>query len=283
VKTLRSLAACLPLLLGACSEPAQQAPAEPAAVGAAQCTRQDIDEPEQTQPFTALDATVVDQDGVPALVESVQVCGFDLCLVSDVAANGDVEFADELEMLGPAFKLGFGLSFAKFALRLSEPAVDFGTTVAIRLPPFEGAGALESSPTSNGVQLTLEPGTESKFDALTYRSTERGFRAVILAKSPRPHAVGPELDDAVVVALSPGETTFCPHAGLSVPNVEGWPAGAKLEFLLHGASIEQKFAPYGGWQVVSSGVVSADGQTLDTSDGEGLPALSAVAIRRSAP
>jgi hypothetical protein len=270
------------LAVAACSE---AAPRPSTSAGSLQCEPQRLDEPEQPQGFAAFHATIVDQDAAPTWVESAQVCGFDTCLVSDVAENGDVAFEDELPIVGPAFKLGLGLGFAKFAFPLSEATTDLGTTVAVRLPAFDENAELAADATSavvatsNGVTLTLAAGSALDIDALTYRSTERGFRAVILPAEPRPHAVGTELADAVVVALSPSETTICPSARLSVPNTEGWPAGTRLEFLLHGTSIEQKFAPYGGWQVVSTGSVSADGSSLDTAGGEGLPALSAVAIR----
>jgi hypothetical protein len=258
--------------------------AEPAAQSE-RCTRDPVADPVEAQQFDTLHASVVDQDGVPVRAESAQVCGFDVCLMSEVAESGEVDFEGGLTMLAPAFKLGFGLAFAKFAFRLSGATTDLGTTVAVRLPPFEGAALLEPSATStftatsSGITLTLEAGTVLRFDALTYRSSERGFRAVILPADRRPHAVGSDLDGAVVVALSPIETTFCPSARLSVPNVDGWPAGTELEFLLHGASITQTFAPYGGWQSISTGAVTADGARLETAEGQGLPALSAVAIR----
>ncbi len=287
------------LLACACSEPAQQTSSSGGSVNdggsgdaeldapSAQCNQPHFSQPDQSQQFERLHANVVDQNGTPVSVESAQICGFDVCVALDVADDGEVDFDGVQSLRGPAFKLGFGLRFAKFAFRLSEPETDLGTTVAVRLPSFEEAAPLQVSPTSaftstsNDVTLTLEPNTVVEFDALTYRSTERGFRAVVLPASRHPHAVGPALADAVVVALSPGETTFCPNARLSVPNIEGWPSGAALEFLLHGASIEQTSAPYGGWEVVSSGAVTADGSRLETSEGEGLPALSAVAIRRS--
>ncbi|HEX7671984.1 MAG TPA: hypothetical protein VF395_20455, partial [Polyangiaceae bacterium] len=85
----------------------------------------------------------------------------------------------------------------------------------------------------------------------------------------------------IIVGLTPTSTTFCPRAGLSVPNTPGWKAGAAVEFFLHGVEVTEEFAPYGGWAKVSSGTVSADGKTVDTDPDEtsGLPILSVVGVR----
>jgi hypothetical protein len=64
-----------------------------------------------------------------------------------------------------------------------------------------------------------------------------------------------------------------------VPNTAGWPAGTEVEFWLHGVYPGEDWAPYGGWAKVSDGVVSGDGQSVETADGQGVPTLSVFGIK----
>jgi hypothetical protein len=83
----------------------------------------------------------------------------------------------------------------------------------------------------------------------------------------------------LVVALTPVGTELCPAVVLTLPNSPQWKAGSAVEIFLHGVDVAEAWAPYGGWAKVSDGAVSADGLTIETSPGAGLPALSAVGVR----
>jgi hypothetical protein len=63
-----------------------------------------------------------------------------------------------------------------------------------------------------------------------------------------------------------------------------WAPGTEVEVFIQGlktGSVDHgpDWAPYGGWAPVATAVVSADGSTIDTTDG-GIPILSSVALRR---
>ena len=66
---------------------------------------------------------------------------------------------------------------------------------------------------------------------------------------------------------------------LTVPNTAGWPAGQAVEVFIHGVSVEEEWAPYAGWAKVSGGVVSDDGLSVVSTEGEGLPVLGVVGVR----
>ena len=71
----------------------------------------------------------------------------------------------------------------------------------------------------------------------------------------------------------------CSHT-LTVSNDTGWPAGTAVEFFVHGTDVGEYWAPWGGWAKVSDGQVSADGKTISTNGGGGVPELSAFGIRK---
>jgi hypothetical protein len=102
---------------------------------------------------------------------------------------------------------------------------------------------------------------------------------VLVPIAQAPAAVDASLGFEMVIATTPIETKFCPHAELDVPNLPAFAAGAEVEFWLHGDSLEREWAPYGGWAKVSSGSVSADGTRIVTRDGEGVPLLGVFAIK----
>jgi hypothetical protein len=107
----------------------------------------------------------------------------------------------------------------------------------------------------------------------------RKFRAAAVSTQNPPAAVDASLGFGILYALTPSATELCPPAALTVPNSANFPAGSAVEVYLHGIDIAEVWAPYGGWAKVSDGTVSADGKTISTSEGGGLPALSVIGVR----
>ena len=81
-----------------------------------------------------------------------------------------------------------------------------------------------------------------------------------------------------IFALAPVGAVVCPPATLELPNTPGYPAGSEVELLIHGADVEEEWAPYGLWRVVATGRVDDAGERIATIDG-GLPVISAVGVR----
>jgi len=135
--------------------------------------------------------------------------------------------------------------------------------------------------TVGNITLSVPAGAEIEVDILVFETEEtQRFRAVDIPIAKAPAAADASLGFEMLVATTPVETHFCPHAKLTVPNTAGWPAGTEVEFWYHGIDPGEEWAPYAGWAKVSGGKVSADGTTISTNDGEGIPELSVFGIKK---
>jgi hypothetical protein len=186
----------------------------------------------------------------------------------------------------PAFKYGDGKTHAKFALPLrgdSPINVDLGEqrTVAFD-PPESGAELLPGKvASSRGVELRLASDSNPvKPDPFDFGTPDlRKFRAAAVSTQDAPAAVDASLGFGILYALTPSGAELCPPATLTVPNSANFPAGNAVEVYLHGIEVNEAWAPYGGWAKVSDGTVSADGKTISTAEGGGIPALSVIGVR----
>jgi len=240
-------------------------------------------------------ARLLDESGAPAAQVPVLVCGFGACSKpGTTSAQGELCTLDKatglcspgmqpgLEITRPALKYGLGIEHVKFAQLLppgSEHAV--GDVTAFRLPEVAQGAALVpgSTATSNGVSVTLAPDTTLEHDLLVFDEPALlGFRATLIPIAKAPGAVDPSLGFGILVGTTPVDTKLCPPAALSVPNTAGWAAGTEVEIWVHGVSILEDWAPYGGWGKLSNGRVSDDG-TRVTSTG-GVPILGLFGIRK---
>jgi hypothetical protein len=235
----------------------------------------------------AVSASVTDLDGAPLPGVLAQVCGIDLCIDLDVSVSGSVARAIDESFLKPAFKYGDGVSYAQFAqlmLPNAVGAVTLGTVTTIAFPELAGSSPLRPGTTaaSGGVTLELGDDFRATIDPFDFETPEeQGFRAVELPIDAAPPAVHPGLGLELVYAMTPTSATLCPAAVVNVPNTPNWPAGTAAEIYVHGLSIDEPWAPYGGWAKVSDAEVSADGATITTRGHAGLPTLSVMGIRRA--
>jgi len=83
------------------------------------------------------------------------------------------------------------------------------------------------------------------------------------------------------VATTPVDAKFCPHASLSLPNTAGWAPGTAVELWVHGVTLDEEWAPYGGWGKVSGATVSSDGARIETNAGDGVPMLGLFGVRKA--
>jgi hypothetical protein len=245
-----------------------------------------------------LNGKVVELSGAPAKNTLAQVCGTDLCIYGSTDDQGVIATCDQQTKIcapgiipggksftRPAFKYGDGFGYAKFAMLLPTNTADYdvGTQITAALPALtSGAEMLPGSDAeSGGVTLSIAAGGSVKIDTLTFTEPdEQKFRAVEIPIAQAPEAVDSSLGFEIVVGVTPLETEFCPHAKLTVPNTPGWAAGTEVEFFVHSVDPTNEWAPYAGWAKVSGGAVSSDGKSVSTADGEGLPILSTLAVRK---
>jgi hypothetical protein len=232
-------------------------------------------------------ADVLGLDGEPAALIPGELCGLNICLVAHEAdASGHLSLDGQNGAATNALLLyGNGVDYVQLFAALpdvADPAL--GTIHAARLPALADGVPLvpgEAS-TSGDVTLTLAAAAFVEFDVLKFCSAgEQAFRAVTIpldAELVLP-AVDPAMSFEMLFGLAPMDTAICPAAQLTVPNLAAWAPDAEVEFWLAGTNLMQEWAPYGGWGKVSDGVVSADGTTVSTNVGEGLPVLGTIAVR----
>lgn len=243
--------------------------------------------------ITSLTGRVVDASGNALSDVPVQLCGTDLCFIGKTGASGVVMeckggvctdgFNPSNPMTNPAFKHGRGVDYARFAYAVpAGDSFDLGDVAALRIPAPGQGEALEAGKTvsSNGIALTTAEGTVFGVSLDFIADNEKQFRAALMNPADAPPAVPAELGLELIVGMAPFDTDVCPGAKLSVPNSQGWATGTPVEFLLHGLSVTEEWAPYAGWAVIGTGAVGNDGTTIEMDEDTELRQLSTLGIRR---
>ena len=136
--------------------------------------------------------------------------------------------------------------------------------------------------TSGDLSLTVDAEGVIEVDEINFPEPEQQlFRSSTVPAARIAEVIDPALGLEMLFAAGPFETLFCPAAKVSVPNSEGWDPGTAVELWLQGVDTLQHWAPYAGWTKVSTGAVSADGLTIETTEGEGLPSLGVIGFKRA--
>lgn len=230
-------------------------------------------------------ANLIRIDGAPAANVLTQLCGIDACYaIDDTDAAGAVllDNGDPTDLDTPAFKIGDGLLYGKVAYVLPDGVLDhaYPDTRAIEMTDSGAAFPMGGDVTAVGVTLRIPEGGVALVDELFFPDPpQQTFRAVVVPAAMIDEVAGAAQGFGALVGLGPIDTHLCPAAELTIPNTAGWEAGAAVEFLLHGTEVGEEFAPYGGWARVSTGAVSAAGDTITTTAGEGIPVLGVVGVR----
>jgi hypothetical protein len=229
----------------------------------------------------AVSAVIVDQAGAPLDNVEAYVCGLDLCSAPTHSdATGAVAISVNQDFLLPAFKFGSGIADARMVYLVGAGTTDVGEMMTANLLTATGATFTPGGDTTSGdVTITLAANAELEFDLTVEEEDQQQFRAVTMDLADPPAVLDLELGLVQLYAVGPFETYFCPAAQVTVPNDAGLAPGSAVEFVLHGVGTGQEFAPYGGWAVVSDGVVSDDGLTIHTDAAGGLPVLSVFGVR----
>ncbi len=233
--------------------------------------------------ITSIEATVLDLDGKPVPETSAQVCGIDICITGQTDLNGHVLINVDKELTAPAFKFGDALLYAKLAIPVDQAAVVYPKLITAKLPAAGTKLTVGTNVVSGDVTINVAAGGTIIIDDLVYDTDDKQlFRAATIPVDQAKAVldVDPTLKLELLYGISPIETVICPAAKVTVPNTLKWPAGTDVEFVIHGVEVGQEWAAYGKWQKVSDGKVSADGNTVSTVDGGGLPVLTAFGIRK---
>lgn len=231
---------------------------------------------------TSASATVQDLKAAPVKDNLVQLCGLNLCLNGKTGQDGSVTIngPNNMPLTNPALKYGDGITHGKFAVPITQAVTMLGTVVTPELPATGPALVAGMDVTSNMVTLSIPPGAGVEIDELTYDTPEiQGFRAAAVPLDAALPALDKSLSLEILYAVAPVDTIFCPAVGVTVPNTIKLAANTEVEFFIHGVGVEEYYVPYAGWAKISDGAVSADGKTISTAPGGGLPILTVFGIR----
>lgn len=228
-------------------------------------------------------ATIVDEQGIPLSDQIVQVCGLDVCRFGTTNLLGNVLVQANGNIKQPAFKAGDGVNFVKMVRPLGAGSTVFDSIVLPALPPLgEGAALVPGTdPSSSGVTLFLTPDAVVVVDELLYDTPEKQrFRvAPIPDTAMEPSIIAAPLSLTGFFALAPAGTLLCPAMHVTLPNTAGLPPDAAVEIFAQGIEISEHWAPFAGWAKVSDGHVSADGTTISTDEGSGIPLIATLGVR----
>lgn len=226
-----------------------------------------------------VDATANDETGLPVGNEALQLCGLNGCLYATTSAIGAVTFTNNLssDMIDrPLFKPGNSLKYGKIGY-LFDPAGP--SPLAGLFPKMNDSGqamAPGQAVTAGGVTLTVPAGGVADVDSLIYDTqAKQTFRAAQVPSAKVAQVTGSP-DFAMVFALGPVDTLFCPPASASFENYGGLAANADVEIWGQELDVKESFGGYGEWSKIADGKVSADGATIETT---ALPVLMTVAIK----
>jgi hypothetical protein len=229
-------------------------------------------------------ATLVDPSGTPLSGFTVQICGLNACPQPRSTDGAGVVTIDTTGIPLQKPVLGYGDAHQWPLLLVPVPLgsrIDLGSLVTAALPTAGAALKPGGDAVSGDVTVSLPPGGAAFVDGHIYTTPDaQALRAVSIPVAKATAIPGVAANSlALLYGVAPIDTLFCPAAKVTVANRAGWPAGARVGFYILGDDTAQPWAPYGDWALISHGVVSADGATIATADGEGFPLLEAFGVR----
>jgi hypothetical protein len=215
--------------------------------------------------------------GIPAFVCGTNVCSSPV----STAGDGSVTLPLCLDIAQPALKVFDDPAWVPFATLLTGAGPTFDATVLLTALPGAASELAPGLDTSGQVTLQV-PGTVT-FDLEHATTASRGFRAALIgAGAFAGTGLGgmPLGASSVVWGLAPLNTKLSPAGKLTVPNMQPnvWPAGMMLHVALDGTDTTTATppAPWGKWGDIGTAHVGADGKTISTDDGSGIPELAPV-------
>ena len=251
--------------------------------GESACVGSDFSDPNAPKvQIGTVSAKIVDLTGQPVPKDlSAQVCGTDICITGKTGALGAVSEMVNQPLVKPAFKYGDARTFAKMLIPVKAGDTDFGVLTTAALPAAGVAFAAGKALVSGDVTIEIAAGGVAEVDELLYPEVlDQQLRTVTIPVEKAPGVLAGAATIAQLYGVAPVDTVFCPPAKVTVPNADQvkLPAGADVEFLILNVETIETWGPYGAWQKVSDGKVSADGKTITTT--EGLPVLHLFGIRK---
>jgi len=224
------------------------------------------------------------RDESGSLIQDVdlQLCGTNGCLYAKTNMLGQASFTNNLTsptMDRPLFKPGDSLVYGKIGYHYTEGAPSPLPGIFPKMVDSAKGFTAGGSVSASGATIALDAAGVFVVDDLIYdEAAKQTFRAAKV-EAADVDAATETTGFAMVYALGPVDTLFCPPAKLTVDNYAALPSGTAVEFWGQTLAIGEEFGGYGEWVKLSDGAVSADGTTVSTADDGGLAVLTTVAIK----
>ena len=287
----RYFLAALPLLLACSSKSSSPAAAQATDDAAAPPVMWDakrcVVAPDWVAPqavcVRTLSATVVDEMAVPISNLVTTACG-DGCSFGRTDAAGRTSMSVHRYMTKPALMLHGHSKYASYYILLEPDGdVDKGLQTLPTMPvagltiPEDG---LAHDITAGDVTISLPAGGSVLIDKTELIEVpEQQFRSLAVPVAKAPPFVDPALKITALYALTPFATKLAPGVALSVANTAMLPNGAAVEFFIQGTDVKDKFGPFGRFNKIAEGHVSADGTKITTDAGQSITELTWLGIR----
>lgn len=248
-----------------------------------------------------VEGRTVDQAGAPLGAITVSVCG-PICWYGESSSTGTFSVAigeriapDVFSILphGRPDRTSFYFELPPVIDGVVQagdlPLLDLPATGPLLVAWHEKQGAPAQVVTSGGLTLELGEGTQLKLDVedVALGAAGKQFRALPIPDAVRAAFVDPSLGVQALWALTPFEAAIVAEgsgapalARLSAANTLGLEAGAAVEWLALGSYLFPDWVKPAAFEVVSSGVVSADGTRIEMNAGEGVQHLTWLGVRK---
>jgi hypothetical protein len=233
-----------------------------------------------------LKASVTDLSGAPIPNLITTACG-DGCTFGKTDTSGVTKMTVRRYMSQAALMLHGRSRYASYYARFEGGGdVDKGVLPLPSMPidqavAFPESTAAVSSVSFGDVTFTFAAGAEVKIDRVELDEPElQRFSAVSvpLDKLP-PFAAEAGGGFAAVYAFTPYATRITPAAAVKIANTGKLPSGAAVELFAQATLLDDRNGPFGKFNKLAEGHVSADGATITTDEGQGIPEITWLGVR----
>ena len=246
-------------------------------------------EPEGGVCVLTVSGTVVDSAGAPVPNLVMSVCAV-ACFFGKTAADGSFAVMVDSHIVEGDFALLIHArpGYASYYTRLPAQAGDtlaYASPLPLYALPASGPSIktdrTAQTLTAGDVTLTIAAGTSVQFDVedVLAGAVGKELRPVAIPDPRKLPFIDPAAPPDALYGFSPFEVTFSQPVTLTFKNAAGLPAGAQVDVQAMGGLLTGP-PPAGNFTTVATAHVSTDGLTIAMDPGQGVTALTWVALRK---
>jgi hypothetical protein len=232
-----------------------------------------------------LAARVMGLGGEPVPNLTATACG-DGCSYGRTDGSGVLRMDVRRYMSKAALMLHGRSRWASYYSRFDAAGdIDKGQLYLPQMPFAEGIDLPQDGAakvvTFGDVGIAIGASAKVEIDRIELETPEEiRFRAVAVPIEKAPPFVAEAGGGfATVYAMTPFGTKIDPPAKVTLANTAQLPAGAAVELFIQGTELDDKYGTFGRFTRIADGHVSADGATIATDQGQGIPQITWLGVR----